>query len=104
MTRVGSKMTRTGDPYGNRTRVSAVKGEKSINSMVRPLLANILRSIVFNGLQDRGDEFWLPDKQRKTAGKTAIFLSGAFFSCAAILFIYRIAESHARAKFVGDAK
>jgi hypothetical protein len=48
-----------------------VKGEKSLNSMARPLLASILGFIVFNGLQDRGNEFWLPDKQRKTAGKTA---------------------------------
>jgi hypothetical protein len=95
---------KTGDPYGNRTRVSAVKGEKSINSMVRPLLAKILGSIFFNGLQDRGDEFWLPDKQRKTAGKTAIFRSGAFFSCAAIFLVYRIMESAASAKSVGGAK
>jgi hypothetical protein len=69
--------------------------------MARPLLASILGSIFFNELQDRGDEFWLPDKQRKTAGKTAIFLSGAFNSSAAILPVYRIAESSASAKFAG---
>jgi hypothetical protein len=61
-------------------------------------------SIYFNSLQGRGDGFWLPYKQRKTAGKTAIFRSGAFFSCAAIFLVYRIMESAASAKSAVGAK
>jgi hypothetical protein len=48
-------------------------------------------------------QFWDAPK-RTTAGKTAIFRSGAFFSCAAILLVYRIMESAASAKSAGGAK
>jgi hypothetical protein len=64
-------------------------------------LADNMGSIYFNSLQDRGDEIWLPDKQRKTAGRAATLRSGIFNSCGAISCVYWITDSRASAKFAG---
>lgn len=44
-----------GDPYGNRTRVSAVKGLFALESMARPAFRVLFSPIEINGLGQRGD-------------------------------------------------
>jgi hypothetical protein len=44
-----------GDPYGNRTRVSAVKGENRLKSMRRPPFRAMFRAMFINELQPKGD-------------------------------------------------
>lgn len=44
-----------GDPYGNRTRVSAVKGLFVMKSMARPAFPVPFYAISLNGLAVRGD-------------------------------------------------
>jgi len=55
-----------GDPYGNRTRVSAVEGEKRLETRARPLFHVSFPPLYFNGLQGRGDGYAPPDGQKKT--------------------------------------
>jgi hypothetical protein len=45
-----------GDPYGNRTRVSAVKGDLPLESTARPAFLDLFRPLNLNGLRVRGDE------------------------------------------------
>jgi hypothetical protein len=45
----------SGDPYGNRTRVSAVKGLFPLKSMARPAFHHSFLPLSFNGLAQRGD-------------------------------------------------
>lgn len=44
-----------GDPYGNRTRVSAVKGLFAFESMARPAFHALFPPLCFNGLAVQGD-------------------------------------------------
>lgn len=46
-----------GDPYGNRTRVSAVKGLFTLKSMARPAFHGLFPPLHINGLRVRGDGF-----------------------------------------------
>jgi hypothetical protein len=43
------------DPYGNRTRVSAVKGEKPLESTASPTFPVPFLPLFINGLQGRGE-------------------------------------------------
>ena len=49
------RFSATGDPYGNRTRVSAVKGLKAMESMACPAFPVSFSPLSFNGLRLRGD-------------------------------------------------
>ncbi len=44
-----------GDPYGNRTRVSAVKGVFALESTARPAFHALFLPLSINGLAGRGD-------------------------------------------------
>jgi hypothetical protein len=60
-----------GDPYGNRTRVSAVKGGKSIKSISRPDVHRAFAPLHNNGLWRRGDKIKEPPGAKVNPGTAA---------------------------------
>jgi hypothetical protein len=50
------RFSAAGDPYGNRTRVSAVKRLFAMESMARPAFPVLFLPLYNNGLRVRGDE------------------------------------------------
>lgn len=60
-----------GDPYGNRTRVSAVERENALESKRRPAFPDLFNSFRFNGLREWGDGIHRRYRQINAPAKAA---------------------------------